>query len=170
MHTLYYRLLTKEGKNAPCLFMHDAKTTRRGTESVTAKGSVNGMRVGVVEDDALICGMLSETLERFGHVPTIYREGWAFLEELTGNYTTTKPDPFDIVLLDVLLPGSISGVEIINYLCITRPELPLIVMSAINSTDLANIQDQFPEVKILQKPFRLQALRDSIEEHSAIGA
>jgi len=79
-------------------------------------------------------------------------------------------DPFDIVLLDVVLPGSISGTEIINYLCGTWPELPLIIMSALNSMDIANIQRQFPEAVVLQKPFRIQALRVAIEERCTIKA
>ncbi len=128
-----------------------------------AKESTSRMRVGVVEDDILTCGMLSETLERFGYTPFIYHDGWSFLEALTGNYHTTKPDPFDIVLLDILLPGSISGIEVLNYLYLTKPELPLIILSALSSDDLANIQEQFPHVKILQKPFHLNDLRVSIE-------
>ena len=130
---------------------------------MTAKESTSRMRVGVVEDDALTCGMLSETLERFGCIPFIYHDGWSFLETLTASYHTTKPDPFDIVLLVILLPGSISGIEVLNYLYLTRPELPLIVLSALGSNDLANIQKQFPSVKILQKPFHLNDLRVSIE-------
>ena len=128
-----------------------------------AKESKSCMRVGVVEDDILTCGMLSETIERFGHIPFIYHDGWSFLEALTGNYQTTESDPFDIVLLDILLPGSISGIEVLNYLHLTRPELPLVILSAINSQDLANIKEQFPDTKVLQKPFHLSDLRLAIE-------
>lgn len=130
---------------------------------MTAKESKNRIRIGVVEDDPLTSGMLSETLERFGYMPFIYNDGWAFLEALTGNYHTTEPDPFDIVLLDILLPGSISGIEVLNYLYLTRPELPLVILSALSSEDLTNIKEQFPTIKILQKPFHLNDLRVYIE-------
>jgi len=126
------------------------------------------MRVAIVEDNASICTMLSTMLQLAGHVPAIYYDGWAFLDELTHNYYTKQPDPFNVVLLDVVLPGRISGTEIINYLCITRPDLSLIVMSALNETDLANIQQQFPGVTVVQKPFRVQALRVLIEKRSIV--
>jgi len=130
------------------------------------------MRIAVVEDNAAICTMLSNMLQLAGHVPAIYYEGWPFLDELTRNYhidDSKQPNLFDGVLLDVVLPGSISGTEIINYLYVTRPDLPLIVMSALNSSDLANIQRQFPEVTMLQKPFHLQELRVAIEGCRTIG-
>ncbi len=130
---------------------------------MTAKDSNCYMRVGVVEDDALTCSMLSETIERFGHIPFIYHDGWSFLEALTGNHQPTTSDPFDIVLLDILLPGSISGIEVLNYLHLTRPELPLVILSAIDRHDLANIHEQFPDTRVLQKPFHLSDLRIAIE-------
>jgi len=127
------------------------------------------MRVAIVEDNASICIMLSTMLQLAGHVSATYYDGWAFLDELTRNHYTKQPDPFDGVLLDVVLPGSISGTEIINYLCITRPSLPLIVMSALNNKDIENIRRQFPEVTVVQKPFHVQEVRKLIEKRHNVG-
>ncbi len=121
------------------------------------------IRVGVVEDDPLICGMLSETLEIFGYFPFIYRDAWDFIDALTAPSSVSAPGQFDVVLLDILLPGTLEGLEIINYLQTSRPELPLIVMSAINISNLNHIGTRFPRIKILHKPFRLQDLRAYIE-------
>ncbi len=119
------------------------------------------MRIGVVEDDPSISGLLSETLERLGHTSNLYPDGWTFLEALTNEQNT---DPFDRVVVDVLLPGSISGLEVINYLRTTRPMLPVVVISAIDSDNLASIQRQFPGIKVLHKPFHLKDLQVSLEE------
>ena len=118
------------------------------------------MRVGVVEDDTLISDLLKETLQRLGHTPTFYPDGWSFLESLNNDQTL---EPFDRMIVDVLLPGSISGHEVINYLRINRTQLPLVVISAIDSEDLRSIQRQFPGVKILHKPFHLHDLRIALE-------
>jgi DNA-binding response OmpR family regulator len=128
-----------------------------------AREGKNRIRIGVVEDDSLVSGMLLESLERFGYMPFIFNDGWSFLEALNGNYQTIETKPFDIVLLDILLPGTISGIEVLQYLSLTRPELPLIILSALNKDDLKNIQEQYPKSKILQKPFRLSDLQASIE-------
>jgi len=124
------------------------------------KASKSYMRIGIVEDDPSISGLLSETLERIGHTPNLYPDGWSFLEALTNDQNT---EPFDRVVVDVLLPGSISGLEVINYLRITRPNLPIVVVSAIDSDNLASIQRQFPGIKVLHKPFHLTDLQTSIE-------
>ncbi len=142
---------------------HEVCGIQQMENTMIAKESDNRLRVAVVEDNAPTCDMLSETLERFGHIPLIFNDGWTFLEALTGNYRTTEPDPFDIVLLDILLPGSISGIEVLNYLTLTRPKLPLVIVSALSSSDLTNIHEQFPKVKIVQKPFHLDNLRTAIE-------
>ena len=118
------------------------------------------MRIGIIEDDALISDLLRETLNRLGHTPTFYHDGWSFVEAFTNEQNM---EPFDKILVDVLLPGSISGHEVINYLRVNRPHIPLIVISAIDSEDLINIQRQFPGIKILHKPFHLYDLRIAID-------
>ncbi len=121
------------------------------------------MNIGIVEDDALIGSMLAEMLECFGHVPTVYNDGWTFLEAFTSSNQSISSKLFDVVILDMLLPGRISGLEVISYLHLTHPHLPLVVVSAISSADLESIREQFPGIKVLRKPFRLQDLRVSIE-------
>jgi DNA-binding response OmpR family regulator len=118
------------------------------------------MRIGVVEDDAYITDVLKETLQRLGYTPIFYPDGWSFLESLNNDSTL---EPFDRMLVDVLLPGNISGHEVINYLRINRPHLPIVVISAIGSEDLKRVQKQFPGVKILHKPFHLHDLSVALE-------
>ncbi len=118
------------------------------------------MRIGVVEDDVFITDILKENLQRLGHTPVFYPDGWSFLESLNNDHTL---EPFDRMLVDVLLPGNISGHEVINYLRINRPQLPIVVISAIDSEDLQRVQKQFPGVKILHKPFHLHDLNIALE-------
>lgn len=119
------------------------------------------MRIGVIEDDPAISSLLSEILERLGHTAIMYSDGWTFLEALNNDQTL---EPFDRVIADVLLPGSISGHEVINYLRVSHPQLPIVVISAIDSEDLISIKRQFPGVTILHKPFHLHDLHVAIEQ------
>jgi DNA-binding response OmpR family regulator len=122
-------------------------------------GREHGIRVGILEDDPLICGMLAEILELSGYFPILYRDAWAFLEALTADTVTPSSKGFDVVLLDVLLPGTLEGLEVIGYVRRTRPELPVVVMSALQMRHLQHIRGRFPGVTILHKPFGLGELR-----------
>ena len=125
-----------------------------------SEGELFNMNIGIIEDDAYISDILKEYLQRLGHTPTFYHDGWTFIESLTNEQSTPS---FDRIIVDVLLPGNISGHEVINYLRINRPHLPVVVISAIDSEDLRSIQRQFPGVKILHKPFHLHDLRIALE-------
>lgn len=123
------------------------------------------MRIGVIEDNPSISGLLKERLELAGHEVLLYREGWTFLEQhLSVEELAPLPTPFDVILVDLLLPGGVSGVQIISEARKDFPDLRIVVISAVPSWDLENVTRSYPGVKALQKPFTLRDLITAIEE------
>ena len=121
------------------------------------------MKIGILEDDPAIRGILSEMLEHAGHATTVYNNGWDFLLDIFEDEHTPKLDVFDVVLIDLVLP-SISGAEILNTISNVYPSLPVIVISASSNEYLASIKRRYPHVKILQKPFRFHELLDNLAQ------
>lgn len=121
------------------------------------------MKIGVVEDDPRISEILVEILERSHHVVSMYRQGWDILDAVFFEEPTVSPQPFDILLVDLLLQGEISGVQVIAQMRQSYPHLPIIVISAVSSQDLENVKRMYPDVQMLQKPFTMDVLLAAIE-------
>ncbi|MHB9880255.1 response regulator transcription factor [Pacificimonas sp. ICDLI1SI03] len=83
--------------------------------------SSRSRRIAVVEDDGALRVLLSRTLRENGFAVDAYRSGAEFrtaLDDLS----------FDLVILDVMLPGS-NGFDICRWLR-ARSDVPIIFMSA----------------------------------------
>lgn len=99
------------------------------------------MNVGVLEDNPAICGLLREMLELHGHHATIYTTGWDCLVDIHSDKWMTQSQPFEVLLVDLLLPGDIQGVEILAQMRLTHPHIPLVVVSSTSSQSLQDIQN-----------------------------
>ncbi len=119
------------------------------------------MKIGIVEDDPAIRGILKEMLEHAGHAPTTYSNGWDFLLDILEDGHTPKFGVYDLALIDLVLP-CISGPEVLNTITAAYPSLPVIIISASSNDYLTTIRQRFPHIKILQKPFRFQELLDHV--------
>lgn len=76
----------------------------------------------VVDDEADVRDLLSETLAEEGFEVHAAPSGEAALEHLSGG------KPADLVLMDVVMPG-ISGVEAAKRIRALRPGLPVVLIS-----------------------------------------
>jgi len=121
------------------------------------------MKIGLLEDDPELCSMLKEMLETGGHIVSAYLDGSEFLAAFHPEKPTIFPPPFDILLVDLILPGDIDGEQVINQVRLIHPDLPIVVISAVASSHLQAITKRYPGVKALQKPFRLRDLFAVIE-------
>jgi len=121
------------------------------------------MKIGLLEDDPELCSMLKEMLETGGHIVSAYLDGSEFLAAFHLEKPTIFPPPFDILLVDLILPGDIDGEQVINQVRLIHPDLPIVVISAVASSHLQAITKRYPGVKALQKPFRLRDLFAVIE-------
>ena len=80
------------------------------------------MRILVIEDEPRILGFLARGLEAEGFAVDGARDG-------TEGLTRARGDTYDLVLLDLLLPG-LDGLSVLHHLNRARPELPVVIVSA----------------------------------------
>jgi len=66
------------------------------------------MHILVVEDDAGLARRIASTLTEAGHHPIIVHDGEKALDQ-------TKANPFDLIVLDIILPG-MDGFEVLRHL------------------------------------------------------
>ena len=110
-------------------------------------------RVLVVDDDALNRRLLTASLEREGHSATAVENGGSALIALAGS-------PFDLVLLDILMPG-LDGIEVLERMK-HDPDLlhiPVIMISGVEDTESIARCIEAGAEDFLPKPFDPVILR-----------
>jgi len=117
----------------------------------------------IVDDDRAIQRLLADALAREGFSVTVERDGeWAL--------RTFEQKPFDVVLLDLLLP-SVNGYEVARRIKATPKgkETPIVMISGIYKSEVhkKDAVERFGAAAFLEKPFKLAALRGALR--SALG-
>ena len=114
--------------------------------------SAKGLRIFIVEDEAMIRMMVVDMIEELGHVVA------AEAGQIDQALELAQAADFDLAILDVNVNGKIitSVAELIK-----NRNLPLIFATGYGT---GGVPEEFEEYPALQKPFQLQALAASIEE------
>src|SRR5438309_4584575 len=116
------------------------------------------MRILVVEDDVQLARQITSALTEAGHDPTIVHDGERALNK-------TKQKPFDLIVLDVILPG-IDGFDVLRHL---RSEH--IASRVLMLTARGEVKDRVTGLQLgaddyLPKPF---AMRELVARVNALG-
>jgi DNA-binding NtrC family response regulator len=67
-------------------------------------------------------------------------------------------DRIELVITDLMMPGGVSGLDLIKLLAAEKPELPFILMSGYSPTLAEDCKTLGPEIDFLSKPFELAAM------------
>jgi len=111
-------------------------------------------RVLAVDDDEVLCRLLSEVLERDGLTvvwETDPRRALARIDER----------PIDLAILDVRMP-EMSGIDLLRRLRERFPELPIIIMTAFGSVDTAVEAIAAGAVDYVSKPMNVEEIRAAV--------
>jgi len=120
------------------------------TEPEAAEPTPTKRRVLVVEDDAVVLGLLTKIIGEAGYDVVGAPTGEAALAELDKQL-------FDAVLLDLNLPG-VQGMDVLSVGPTLQTDVPFIVMTAFGSVDTAVEAMKRGAFDYVSKPFRTEEL------------
>lgn len=123
------------------------------------------MNIGLLEDNPAIVDYMSTALCMAGHEVYPHTDSPSLLAQLFHQTGIRSPLPYDLVIVDLLLPGTMSGIEAIHRIHQVIPPgtLPIIIVSACSQEELAQVKARFPHVPVLRKPFKMTSLLYMIE-------
>jgi DNA-binding NtrC family response regulator len=121
---------------------------------VTISGQgVSVKRILLVDDDTSVLQMLARALTSYDL--TVAHDGQEALAVANGR-------PLDLLITDYLMP-EMTGDELIARMREQRPELKALVITGHGDVLDRESPDWWRQVAHLAKPFRIQALRDAVE-------
>lgn len=109
----------------------------------------------IVDDDQSMCEMLEADFLRRG-----LSVKWTTSAE--DAFSTLKCEDFNVILADINMPG-ISGVELCKRSVESRPDIPVVIMTAFGSLDTAIASIRAGAYDFIAKPFEPDILAISIE-------
>jgi len=161
-HHGFLTVSSEEGRGSTfCLYLpaalQSAKVPEPAPEPAGESLQVLGGSALVMDDDELIRELTCEMLARLGYRVVPVRDGQAALAAYREGRQAGRP--FDLVIMDLTIPGGMGGREAIAELRKLDPEIKAIVSSGYsNDPILANYQD-FGFQGVLKKPFRMEELK-----------
>jgi len=122
------------------------------------------VRIGLLEDNPTLSELTTTMLELAGHTVVAYGDGASCLKYLLAVSSANEKPSLDVLIIDLNLPGGLSGCDVIAYIRYTLHlnNLPIIVVSGAAQDYLGQVRKQFPSIPIIQKPFPLQTLLDTV--------
>jgi nitrogen regulation protein NR(I) len=108
-------------------------------------------RILIAEDDQAQRFMLTEALSREGYETVAARDGAEAVEQV-------RTGDFDVVLLDIRMPR-MDGLEALRQIHGMRPDLPVIILTAYGSSDIALRAIKEGAYDYFTKPANLDELR-----------
>ena len=128
----------------------EPETEPAGNEPRMDKGTVL-----LVEDSKDVAAILAEYLEQLGFAVD---HAWNAADALRN---LQSKGPYHLVVTDILMPGSVTGIELARIVRGHHSEIPVLLTTGYSGRAQEAVLEGF---SVLQKPYDLQTLSDAIRE------
>jgi PAS domain S-box-containing protein len=120
------------------------------------------LNILLMDDEAIVRETATGMLSFLGHRPQTAADG----EEALKLYGEARKNgtPFDLVILDLTIPGGMGGQETLQELLAENPEIRAIVSSGYADDPIMAYSSAFGFQSIAQKPYSLAQLKQSISQ------
>ncbi|MBA4373375.1 MAG: hypothetical protein C0402_11020 [Thermodesulfovibrio sp.] len=117
-------------------------------------------RVLVMDDEEMVCNIAREILSEIGYEISIACDGQEALE-LYGT-AQTSGIKFDLVIMDLTIPGGIGGREAVKKLLALDPEARVIVSSGYSNDPIMSDYQDYGFRGVITKPYRVADLAAAV--------
>lgn len=129
-----------------------------------SKSSKDEKSILILEDDKAVQRIMQKILKHLKYTPVITEAGEKTIEIYKDYYK--KDNPFDLVILDLTIPGGLGGKEVIKELKEYDPNICAIVASGYSNDPIMANPSKYGFKAVLKKPFSLNQLREVIKKIS----
>ncbi|HOJ96608.1 MAG TPA: response regulator [Methanospirillum sp.] len=118
-------------------------------------------RVLLMDDEPAICEITGILLKKLGYDPTIAVSG----EEALAKYQKARENgrPFDVIILDLTIPGGLGGREVISVIRESDPDVKVLVSSGDLSDPAIVSYADYGFSGVLAKPYNKNGLDHAIK-------
>ncbi len=118
-------------------------------------------RILIMDDEELILDVVSSMLEYLGYEVELSRNGHEALDKYSAAMNDGKP--FGAVIMDLTIPGSRGGKEVIQDLIKIDPSVKAIVSSGYSNDPIMSNCTEYGFKGVVKKPFKMDELSNVIE-------
>jgi len=129
---------------------------RPNTPGVAQTNQIRAPRplaVLMVEDDALVASVVLSALEGAGHTVTAFSSA-----DEAQHALMTQRQEFDVLFTDVVMPGAMTGIDLVDWCREHHPDLPAVVATGY-SQQAADVQ-----ARVLRKPYAIADLLVGLQD------
>lgn len=141
-------------------------STAEVAEEQTTEETVAHARILVMDDEVSILELASEMLETLGHSVTCSSDS----QEATSSYQRAwgKADEFDLVILDLTIPGGPGGLQTVKEILAINPEAKVLVASGYAEDPIMSRCEDYGFKGVIVKPYSLKELQEAVEKALAV--
>ncbi len=118
-------------------------------------------RILVMDDEQSIRRMVEDALSQFGYEVVGVNDGEEAIDVFSESLA--RGEPFDVVLLDLTIPGGMGGKETIQRLRTLSPHVKAIVTSGYCDDPIMADYEMYGFQGILEKPYKIMDLAKTLE-------
>ena len=162
-HGGHISVISKAGEGTAFTLLLPASVRPMNTSSAATVPLRRGSgRILVMDDEAMLRKALAKMLEFLGYEPVCASEG----ESAVAIYqeALSAGRPFDVVILDLTVPGGMGGKEAIALLRQINPRLRAIVSSGYSNDPIMADHRAHGFCAVMSKPYSVETLEDALRQ------
>jgi PAS domain S-box-containing protein len=120
------------------------------------------LKILIMDDEEIILKSVGEMLEYFGHQVTLVTNGAEAIrvyQQVLGSSA-----PFDVVIMDLTVPGGMGGQEAIAHLRDIDPKIKAIISSGYANDPIMSDYERFGFCGVVTKPYKFDELTEVLNK------
>ncbi|WP_371805316.1 ATP-binding protein [Candidatus Lokiarchaeum ossiferum] len=114
-------------------------------------------RALIIDDDVIVCKTMQKMLQKFGIKSDVEHDGFSAINRYEQSLKTGIP--YDFTIIDLTIPGSIGGKEIIQRLIVSDPNVQALVSSGFSHNPIMANYQEYGFKDVLVKPYNLSEIQ-----------